>query len=58
MDKRIEYEKDEGIIPPSEEELMAMQGMDGGGAPALGATPMDAEINASAAEPPKDKGVI
>ena len=58
MDKRIEYEKDEGIIPPSEEELMAMQGMDGGADPALGATPMDPEINSSAVEPPNNKGVI
>ncbi len=58
MDKRIEYEKEEGIIPPSEEELMAMQGMDGGGDPAIGGAPMDPEINASAAEPPSDKGVI
>jgi len=58
MDKRIEYEKDEGIIPPSEEELMAMQGMAGGADPAIGGAPMDPEINASAAEPPKDKGVI
>ena len=35
-----------------------MQGMDGGADPALGATPMDPEINSSAVEPPNNKGVI
>ena len=55
MDKQIEKEKEAGIIPPSEEEMMAMQG---GGDPALGDVPQDPDINASAVEPPEGQGLI
>ena len=57
MDEQIEKEKEAGIIPPSEEEMMAMQ-QQGGEDGALGDVPQDPDINASAAEPPEGQGLI
>jgi hypothetical protein len=56
MDDQIEKEKEAGIIPPSEEEMMAMQ--QGGEGGALGDVPMDPEANGSATEPPEGQGLI
>ncbi|WDS61249.1 portal vertex protein of head [Synechococcus phage S-BM3] len=56
MDDQIEKEKDAGIIPPSEEEMMAMQ--QGGEGGALGDVPMDPEADGSATEPPEGQGLI
>ena len=56
MDTQIEKEKEAGIIPPSEEEMMAMQ--QGGEGGALGDVPMDPEANGSATEPPEGQGLI
>ena len=56
MDEQIEKEKEAGIIPPSEEEMMAMQ--QGGEGGALGDVPMDPEADGSATEPPEGQGLI
>jgi hypothetical protein len=56
MDDQIEKEKEAGIIPPSEEEMMAMQ--QGGEGGALGDVPMDPEADGSATEPPEGQGLI
>jgi len=56
MDDQIEKEKEAGIIPPSEEEMMAMQ--QGGEGGALGDVPMDPESDGSATEPPEGQGLI
>ena len=56
MDVRIEKEKEAGIIPPSEEEMMAMQ--QGGEGGDMGNVPMDPEADGSATEPPEGQGLI
>ena len=56
MDDQIEKEKEAGIIPPSEEGMMAMQ--QGGEGGALGDVPMDPEADGSATEPPEGQGLI
>lgn len=59
MDKTIEKEKEAGIIPPSEEEMMAMQQQDQGmGSPEMGATPQNPEADVASVDPPKGQGII